>query len=1080
MSELKTILKTCKPRPDVELGTTKDEQFAADLAQVVNHTAPPEYCDPAIFFQYSYPTKGLKELLKSVCKRISGRGGEVASIMRLHTQYGGGKTHGLIALVHAVRGMQGVPNVTEFIDPELISTTAVRVAALDGENSDPANGLRLEGNLRAYSLWGELAYRLAGVKGYERVKESDLKHISPGAETIRELFEGQPALILLDEISVYLRKVNAKDPNAANQITPFLHALFKAVESSPQATLVLTLAVGKDDKAASAYKDEHEKVMTALDEAEEVIGRKALLLNPTEEDETSNVLCRRLFESVDRNAADEVIDAYIKAWNLNRANISEIALAPEIREQFRRGYPLHPETLELLTKKTSSLSNFQRIRGMIRLLARTVHVIWRDKPADVYAIHPHHIDPSFGPIRDELTVRLAQHEFAAALKADAAAMPNDEPSVAQSLDQKYYPGQVPITSYIARTIFLNSLAFGDSARGINQDRLNFSISSPILEPSFIEQARVRFLQEAFYLDDRPGAAMRFMVEPNLNQLIRKHMENVDSNEVRDLLRECVRNVLGGKNTPFNVFFFPAGPYEVPDEVGDGRPVLIVPWYEALKVTSEATVPSEIIDIYRHKGTQQDFRDFRNNLIFLAADARKIENMKDRMRRRMALEKLLRPENNSQLAKHQNEVVRKEYDGSHLTTALAILHCYRHLYYPSHHSAPGCEELIAHSVIEVTQASDSPGEGQKHIQRVLRDQKKILDENDAPDAPAFVRDQTPLKIKGEISTLDLRNEFRRAPKLSILLSDVPLKNCIRQGIEQDVFIYREGNQVWGKGDPTPSIKIADDAFVHTLADAKQKKLWPRAEPLEIHLVVEPAQITAGESARLKVSVSGGVGPYTYSSNEPTLALAHTTQTALTAEVTPAESIIYLIEVSDSRGQKKEARAQLLVAKKDGDKPEPPKPPPPLPPKITNFKAEGPLAQALTELWEKIRKAKVPSIQQLTVHLFDPPVTWKVHQAMITRRDAKVQCQLEVSLQGEGIELFEVNFKGDIEKANPFKTFLDQQIRAAKDHQFEAVYYLNFSEGLAMEGAAPEELQDSLTKYGTSEAYVEAYAMPPREA
>jgi predicted AAA+ superfamily ATPase len=58
MSILKSIYETCRPRADVEAGTTKDEQFAADLAQVVNQTAPKEYTDPAVFFRHSYPTRG--------------------------------------------------------------------------------------------------------------------------------------------------------------------------------------------------------------------------------------------------------------------------------------------------------------------------------------------------------------------------------------------------------------------------------------------------------------------------------------------------------------------------------------------------------------------------------------------------------------------------------------------------------------------------------------------------------------------------------------------------------------------------------------------------------------------------------------------------------------------------------------------------------------------------------------------------------------------------------------------------------------------------------------------------------------
>jgi predicted AAA+ superfamily ATPase len=101
---LPTIYEKCRPRADAEQGTTKDEQFAADLAQVVNQTAPKEYADPAILFRHSYPTRGMREVLKAVLTRLSGRGGEIASIIRLHTQYGGGKIHGLIALVHVERG----------------------------------------------------------------------------------------------------------------------------------------------------------------------------------------------------------------------------------------------------------------------------------------------------------------------------------------------------------------------------------------------------------------------------------------------------------------------------------------------------------------------------------------------------------------------------------------------------------------------------------------------------------------------------------------------------------------------------------------------------------------------------------------------------------------------------------------------------------------------------------------------------------------------------------------------------------------------------------------------------------------
>ena len=137
---LPTVFSTCRPRPDVLGGTIRDDEFMADLSRVVNGTAPADYLDPAAFFAKSYPTRGMKELLKAVCLRLSGKGGEVSSIIRLGTQYGGGKTHSLIALVHAVRGMKGVPTPENFVDPAILPAGTIRIAALDGENADPANG----------------------------------------------------------------------------------------------------------------------------------------------------------------------------------------------------------------------------------------------------------------------------------------------------------------------------------------------------------------------------------------------------------------------------------------------------------------------------------------------------------------------------------------------------------------------------------------------------------------------------------------------------------------------------------------------------------------------------------------------------------------------------------------------------------------------------------------------------------------------------------------------------------------------------------------------------------------------------
>src|ERR1019366_2651720 len=143
-------------------------------------------------------------------------------------------------------------------------------------------------------------------------------------------------------------------------------------ENSPNAVLVYTLAVGKDGRASDAYGAENQFIAQQMAELESVSARKATILNPTEDDETVHVLKRRLFGSIDAKAAEQVVQAYLSLWQSNRESLPGERISPEVVEAFRASYPLHPEVLATLTGKTATIANFQRVRGMLRLLARTV------------------------------------------------------------------------------------------------------------------------------------------------------------------------------------------------------------------------------------------------------------------------------------------------------------------------------------------------------------------------------------------------------------------------------------------------------------------------------------------------------------------------------------------------------------------------------------------------------------------------------------------------------------------------------------------------------------------------------------
>ncbi len=823
-----TIFDVCKPRPDVLASKVAATDFAADLAQVIRGEGANDYVDSARFFANTYPTRGLKNLLENVCARLSGQGDAVASIFRLDTSYGGGKSHSLIALCHAAREGADVAGIGEFVEPGvLLPKGRVRVAAFDGENADPVNGRQMPAGHLAFTPWGEIASALGGKDGYERVRKSDEVRVAPGAETIKELFGGEPTLILLDELSVYLRKAN-KRSKGDDQLTAFLTSLIKAVGGTDNAALVFTLAVGKEGSAVDAYKGENERIAQIMAELESVSARTATLLNPTEEDETVQVLRRRLFESIDDDAM-AVVAAYRAGWLVRSDSLPEDVTRPETFERFRASYPLHPEVLDTLIQKTSTLGNFQRVRGMLRLLARTVAHLWEQRPGDATAIHLHHLNLGHEPIRQEIVTRLEQAPFAPAISSDISSGAGDNPALAEEIDARHHSDMPPYASYVARTVFMHSLAFNERLQGISSGELRYSMLGPAMDISFIEQARVKFVAESAYLDDRPGSPMRFQAEANLNQIIRRSEEHVDAEQARVELNDRIREVFSGST--FNAIPFPGGPYDVPDDVADGRPRLVVLGFEAVCIKSSVeAVPDLIQRIFARKGAEDSvLRKLRNNLVFLIAEEARIDDMRRAARRRLALQDMMKPDRLNMLAEHQKADVREREERSRQELALAIAQCYRHVFYPSPNRIGTNPVDLAHTAIEIHSASESPGKGQQHIERTLRDLNKLRSSEDEPDSPAYVRDRTWLKTRGQMSTASLREEFRRDPRLPMLLGDDIFRRGVMRGIEQGEYLYQCGELLCGPGDPMTGIRIDEESMIFTMAYAQEKDIWPRQPP-----------------------------------------------------------------------------------------------------------------------------------------------------------------------------------------------------------------------------------------------------------
>ena len=100
---LKPWREVVTPHADVASGHYQQAEFAADLWQVHLGEGTDEYRNPVEFFRRTYLTESLKRMLVGAVRRLAGQGGD--PVVQLQTNFGGGKTHSMLALYHLFSGI---------------------------------------------------------------------------------------------------------------------------------------------------------------------------------------------------------------------------------------------------------------------------------------------------------------------------------------------------------------------------------------------------------------------------------------------------------------------------------------------------------------------------------------------------------------------------------------------------------------------------------------------------------------------------------------------------------------------------------------------------------------------------------------------------------------------------------------------------------------------------------------------------------------------------------------------------------------------------------------------------------------
>ena len=172
------------PHADVREGRFNVAEFAANLQRVVEDSASTaaEYREPELFFARTYLTRGLRELLSGAVRRVSGRGGQ--PVINCQTNFGGGKTHSLIALYHLFSGVavdRLPPEMASLVRSEGVETLPeVKRAVIVGGEFKAGQAVTKPDGTVVNTMWGEIAYQLGGRDGYELLAESDRNRTSPG------------------------------------------------------------------------------------------------------------------------------------------------------------------------------------------------------------------------------------------------------------------------------------------------------------------------------------------------------------------------------------------------------------------------------------------------------------------------------------------------------------------------------------------------------------------------------------------------------------------------------------------------------------------------------------------------------------------------------------------------------------------------------------------------------------------------------------------------------------------------------------------------------------------------------------
>lgn len=635
---LKSWREVLRPHEDVATGNYSASEFAADLYMVSQNEGSSEYVEPIEFFRRTYLTEGLKELLDRGIRRISGD--ENASpIINLQTNFGGGKTHSMLALWHLFGGAP-TSSLTQEVQDVVANRQfpkKVNRVALVGIHLSPGAPLVKPDGTKVNTIWGELAWQLGGKKAFDFVAEADASRTNPG-EGLRKLITAySPCLILIDEWVAYARQLWEREdlPGGTfdTQFT-FAQSLTEVVKTVPGAMLVISIPASHDpDKdgqsGGSALEVGGPNGQEALQRLQNVVRRVADQWRPASAQESFEIVRRRLFVEPDAAALADISAVARQFVNFYSQHVGEFPrecsdISYEAR--IRAAYPIHPELFDRLYEDWSTLERFQRTRGVLRLMSAVVHALWESQDAGPL-IMPGSLPLDVPSVLSEITQYLPD-SWKPIVDAD---IDGSSSTPVQIDSERPLFGQRALTRRLARTIFVGAAPTLKSSHiGAEKPRIWLGVAIPGDIIGNFGSALDLLSQRATYLY-ADGHRYWFDTQASVTRTAADYADRL-RDKPEEVWLEIVSRLRANENRNRGAFsgvhIAPDTSADIPDE-DSARLVILHPSHSHSKNSQDSLAMKFAQESLEKRGSAQ--RINKNMLVYLAPDTKRLEELMEAVR-----------------------------------------------------------------------------------------------------------------------------------------------------------------------------------------------------------------------------------------------------------------------------------------------------------------------------------------------------------------------------------------------------------------------------------------------------------------